>query len=141
MPFKSLTNSLTFTDGDLAVLRALSLKGYRFLSIMHITMLYGRTESDCHQRIEELCGAGLVKKIFIPKIDHKKPEEIYTLTPFGASELARLNGTSFKGLATARKPSYLFDKAGHSQAFYFLQKQQTSYPDQPRERSVALYPL
>ncbi|MFC1865139.1 replication-relaxation family protein [Chloroflexota bacterium] len=104
--------SLTITENDLGALHALSLKGYRFLACRHLAMLFYRTETECKERVQELCQTGLITRIFIPTTDYRKPEEVYTLTPSGASELARLRGVSFKGLAGFRKPSYLFLQHG-----------------------------
>lgn len=108
MPDTSLTKPLTITQNDLKVFSALSLKGYRFLNCKHLAQLYDQPESACDERISEFCRAGLVTRIPIPTTDRQKPEVVYSLTPSGASELARISGISPKGLAGFRKPAYLF---------------------------------
>ena len=108
MPQATSEKPPTLTQKDLDTLRALSLKGYRFLTCRHLFMLYFPSEDACRERMSELCRAGLVTRLFIPTTDDEKREVIYTLARPGARELARLTKISSLGLAGVRKPSYLF---------------------------------
>ena len=90
------------------ILQALSLKGYRFLTCRHLSMLYFSSEDTCLTRMAELHRAGLVMQLFVPTMDGEKREAIYTLTLSGARQLARLKEISHTGLAMSSRPSYLF---------------------------------
>lgn len=58
------------------------------------------------------CQIGLITPLFIPTIDNKERAVVYTLAVPGAHELARLTGISHLGLASSRKPSFLFLEHG-----------------------------
>ena len=102
------TQPLELSQADLNALYALSLKRYRFLTCRHLSMLFYPSQDACYQRIQELRQTGLVTRLFIPTTDEEKREVVYTLARPGARELARLKGINLLGLASARKPSYLF---------------------------------
>jgi len=112
MPPVTSEKQITLEQGDLDALYDLSLKGYRFLTCRHLSMLYYKSESTCCERMAEFHEAGLVTRLFIPVTDGEKNEAIYALTRPGARELARLKGISQLGLAATRKPSYLFLEHG-----------------------------
>ena len=59
-----------------------------------------------------LCQAGLITRFHVPTTDAEKGDAVYTLSRAGAHELARLRNISPVGLATIRKPSYLFLEHG-----------------------------
>jgi hypothetical protein len=101
-------NSLSLSQSDFDILFALSLKGYRFLTCHHLSMLYFGSEDECQARMAKLCQTGIVSRLFVPTTDQKKQEAVYTLTRAGAQELARFQGINSLGLASFRKPSYLF---------------------------------
>lgn len=103
---------LVLAQNDLDALAALSLKGYRFLTCRHLSLLYFPSQEACQQRMAGLCRAGLVLRLFIPGAQGEKEEVVYTLAPSGARELARRRGLSPLGLASPRKPSYLFLEHG-----------------------------
>jgi hypothetical protein len=103
---------LTLTRSDLDVLLALSLKGYRFLTCRHLCMLYYPSQEVCRERMAKLQRAGLVARLFLPAVEGERKEPVYTLAQPGGRELARLRGISPLGLASARKPSYLFLEHG-----------------------------
>jgi hypothetical protein len=87
---KRAPEQVALTSDDFSILWGLSLKGYRFLTCRHIAMLHGRPETACEERMEELCGAGLVKRLRLPVIVEKQEgEPIYTLDRIGAHVLAR----------------------------------------------------
>ena len=108
MPKASSTKPLTLTRNDLDALLALSLKGYRFLTCGHLSMLYYSSLDNCQMRMSQLCQAGLVTRLFIPTTEGDRRADVYTLARPGAQELARLKGISPTGLASTHKPSYLF---------------------------------
>jgi hypothetical protein len=58
--------------------------------------------------MHELSKTGLVTQLFLPTLDKKKQDIIYTLSRSGARELARLKGMEVSGLAGANKPSFFF---------------------------------
>jgi hypothetical protein len=60
----------------------------------------------------ELCEIGLVTRLFIPTNEGQKQEAIYTLSQLGARQLASFKGISLSGMASTRKPSYLFMEHG-----------------------------
>lgn len=94
---------------DLEILESLSVKGYRFLSCEHLTMLYFPSLEACAKRMNELCEAGLAMRLFLPSIVNEKLEPVYTLNRAGARELARLHHLNPGTLVTSiRKPSYFF---------------------------------
>jgi len=108
MPQATSDKPITLSETDLDVLHALSLKVYRFLTCRQLAMLYFPSEETCGKRMDELREVGLVACLFIPTTDGERQAPVYTLTQPGARELARLTGLSPLGLASARKPSYLF---------------------------------
>ena len=112
MPQGILAKPLTLNRTDLDILCVLSLKGYRFLTCHHLKLLYFAAEADCMKRMTELCEMGLTARLFTPTSDVQKQEAIYTLTRFGARQLAILKGISSLGLASTGKPSYLFLEHG-----------------------------
>jgi hypothetical protein len=93
---------------DLNVFKALSLKGYRFLTCRHLSLLHFPSQEVCEQSMARLVKGGFVLRLFLPTIDDGPRMALYTLTLRGARELAGLTGVSPVGLATARKPSHLF---------------------------------
>jgi len=62
--------------------------------------------------MSRFCQAGLVTRLFIPTTDGERRDVVYTLARPGARELARFKSISTLGLATVRKPSYLFLEHG-----------------------------
>jgi len=112
MPPVTSEKQIILKQDDLDALYDLSFKGYRFLTCRHLSMLYYKSENTCRERMSEFQEAGLVIRLFVPVTDGQKREAIYTLARPGAQELARLKGISQLGLASTRKPSYLFLEHG-----------------------------
>lgn len=108
MPRAALLKHLTLSQSDLNAFFALSLKAYRLLTCRNLSLLYYPSEDVCHERMSQLCQAGLVTRLFIPSIDGEKRDEIYTLSRAGAQALATHTKSSPLGLASYRKPSFLF---------------------------------
>jgi hypothetical protein len=70
-------------------------------------MLFGFSIEDCSKRMDVLCNAGLVTRLFLPTTEDEKPEPIFTLTRTGAMGLARLRHLDAKNYFTSfSKPSY-----------------------------------
>ncbi|HEX77597.1 MAG TPA: hypothetical protein G4O03_04195 [Dehalococcoidia bacterium] len=82
------------------------------MTCRHLSLLYFPSEDACHERMSELYRAGLVTRLFIPTTDEEKREVVYTLARPGARELARLTRISPLGLASPKKPSFLFLEHG-----------------------------
>ncbi|MBI4295047.1 MAG: replication-relaxation family protein [Chloroflexi bacterium] len=94
------------------ILFALSLKGYRYLTCRHLSGLYFQSSVECQDRMAELCQSGMISQLSIPAVDGEGQQAIYTLARSGANALAKLKGTNPLGLASLRKPSYLFLEHG-----------------------------
>ncbi|MCD5401620.1 replication-relaxation family protein, partial [candidate division NPL-UPA2 bacterium] len=87
----------------------LSLKGYRFLTCQHLSLLYFPDESSCRKRMRQLHKAGLIQKCFTPVIhEGEKRKVVYTLAGKGVRELARASGANLKDLVGGRKFSAFF---------------------------------
>jgi DNA-binding MarR family transcriptional regulator len=100
---------LKLTQRDINILWKLSLKGYRFLSCYHLSLLYFPSESACQKRMSQLRKAGLVQRCFTPVIYEKeKREVVYTLARKGAKELAKALNISPKGLTGSANFSSFF---------------------------------
>jgi DNA-binding MarR family transcriptional regulator len=100
---------LKLNQRDLNILWKLSLKGYRFLTCHHLSLLYFPSEYSCQKRMRQLRKAGLVQRCFTPVIHEKQKREIvYTLTRKGAKELAKALNISSQGLAGSAKFSSFF---------------------------------
>jgi hypothetical protein len=100
---------LELNQRDVDILWKLSLRGYRFLTCQHLSLLYFPDENACQERMEQLQEAGLVEKCFTPVVhEGEERKEVYTLAVKGARELARALGRNYKYLAGSRKFSAFF---------------------------------
>lgn len=112
MPSPTPPNAHTLNTTDQEMLYALSLKGYRFLTTYHLSMLLFASDDECTSRMKQLCHIGLVSTMFLPTLGGDQQVTVYTLARPGAVLLARLKGISPAGLASIRRASYLFLEHG-----------------------------
>ena len=104
----SLQLPLSLDATDTRLLDALSLKGCRFLTRQHLTLLGYQSIKRTYERIDELCSAGLVTRMKNPLARTEERKDIYTLSRKGARALAAIQKIKPYKLASAHKPSYLF---------------------------------